>query len=215
MLLIENSNEKINKRYGVNSSNGDSKKEMILVDENGNVDPSTPIQYDYATITSIKKYSILDKAISVGNAKIVTRVPNPKEQNPSFDNSNNAFYNRGISVQRSNATLYGIRHTIVGEDMTVEFDRNGDGLIDKWGADKSYGVTYSGFFNFRYCYGVTFEDSFVQGHQAYSFWQGTSRNEVGNYDIYAHYCVDITFSNLTQIENEETGEVITNRFMYH
>ena len=215
MLLIENSNEKINKRYGVNSSNGDSKKEMILVDENGNVDPSTPIQYDYATITSIKKYSILDKAIFVGNAKIVTRVPNPKEQNPSFDNSNNAFYNRGISVQRSNTTLYGIRHTIVGEDMTVEFDRNGDGLIDKWGADKSYGVTYSGFFNFRYCYGVTFEDSFVQGHQAYSFWQGTSRNEVGNYDIYAHYCVDITFSNLTQIENEETGEVITNRFMYH
>ena len=215
MLLIVNSGEKINKRYGVNSNSGDNKQEIILVDEHGNVDTSTPIQYDYSAITAITKYSIKDKGISVGNAKIITRVPDPKTQNPDFDNSNGAFYSRGISVQRSNTRIYGIEHSIVGEDMTVEIDRNGDGVIDKWGADKSYGVTYDGFFNFRYCYGVTFEDSTVQGHQAYSFWQGDSRNEVGNYDIYARYCVDIAFKNLTQYENKETGEVITNRFMYH
>lgn len=215
MLLIVNSNEKIYKRYGLNSTNGDSKQEMILVDEYGNVDPSTPIQYDYSTVTAITKYSISDKPITVGNASITTRVPNPKAQNASFDNSNNAFYYRGISIQRSNTTLSGIVHSIIGEDMTVEIDRNGDGVIDKWGADKSYGVTYDGFFNFRYCYGVTFADSTVQGHQAYSFWQGSSRNEVGNYDIYARNCIDLTFSNIIQYENEETGETITNRFMYH
>ena len=215
MLLIENSTEKINARYGVNSSNGDSKKEMIIVDANGNVDPSTPIQYNYSKITSIKKYSISDKPISVGNAKIITKVPDPKAQNPDFDNTTGAFYSRGILVQRSNVTLYGVEHSIVGEDMTIEIDRNGDGTIDKWGADKSYGVTYDGFFKFKYCYGTTFEDSIVQGHQAYSFWQGESRNEVGNYDIYASYCVDLTFRDITQYENEATGEVITNRFMYH
>ena len=215
MLLIENSTEKINARYGVNSSNGDSKKEMIIVDANGNVDPSTPIQYSYSKITSIKKYSVSDKPISVGNAKIITKVPDPKAQNPDFDNTTGAFYSRGILVQRSNVTLYGVEHSIIGEDMTIEIDRNGDGTIDKWGADKSYGVTYDGFFNFRYCYGTTFESSVVRGHQAYSFWQGESRNEVGNYDIYARYCVDLTFRDITQYENEATGEVITNRFMYH
>ena len=215
MLLIENSTEKINARYGVNSSNGDSKKEMIIVDANGNVDPSTPIQYNYSKITSIKKYSISDKPISVGNAKIITKVPDPKAQNPDFDNTTGAFYSRGILVQRSNVTLYGVEHSIVGEDMTIEIDRNGDGTIDKWGADKSYGVTYDGFFKFKYCYGTTFDSSVVQGHQAYSFWQGESRNEVGNYDIYASYCVDLTFRDITQYENEATGEVITNRFMYH
>jgi hypothetical protein len=38
---------------------------------------------------------------------------------------------------------------------------------------------------------------------------------MGNYDIAATDCINISFLNLTQYENKETGEVITNRFMYH
>ena len=182
--------------------------------------PSTPIQYDYSGITRIYVYSIDDKPVSFGNGKIITRVPNPRAQDPDYEN-NYCFFYRGVSIQRSNVTLYGIEHRIYGEDMTIEVDRNGDGTIDKWGSDKSYGVPYTGFYTFDGCYNVTFKDSFVQGHQAYSFYQlnedtgGISRNEMGSYDIYANYCVDLSFINIIQYENEATGEVITNRFMYH
>ncbi len=220
MIRVENSEEKIYIRFGENKNSGSNKKEMLLVDENGNVDPSTPIQYDYSGITKIYVYSIDDEPISFGNGKIITRVPNPRAQDPDYEN-NYCFFYRGVSIQRSNVTLYGIEHRIYGEDMTIETDRNGDGTIDKWGADKSYGVPYTGFYTFEGCYNVTFKDSFVQGHQAYSFYQlnedtgGISRNEMGSYDIYANHCVDLSFINIVQYENEATGEVITNRFMYH
>ena len=214
LIKIESAGDMIYMRYGVNANNGVNKNEMILVDENGNVDPSTPIQYDYSIVTKITVYSTDEKSISVGNGKIITIAPDPKAQDPDYEN-NYCYYSRGLLVQRSNTTIYGVEHSIVGEDMTILSDRNGDGVIDKWGDDKSYGVPYSGFFNFKSCYNVVMQDCLVQGHQAYSFWQGTSRNEMGSYDISATDCVNLSFINLDQYENEETGEVITNRFMYH
>lgn len=215
MLKIENSNRKIYIRYGENANSGTNLSEYILVDENGNVDPSTPIQYDYTTVTKITRYSVNDTPISVGNGKITTMVPDPKEQDPTYEN-NYCYYARGIYVSRSNTTLYGIEHRIQGEDMTVETDRNGDGVIDKWGADKSYGVPYSGFFNFNNAYNIKMQDCLVQGHQAYSFYnESGARNEMGSYDINATGCIALQFLGIDQYENEATGEVITNRFMYH
>ena len=214
LLKIVNKNEKIYIRYGENANSGVDKSEVILVDENGNVDPSTPIQYDYKELTSLIQFSVNEKPISVGNGKIITRVPDPKYQDPDYEN-NYCYFSRGIMVQRSNTTIYNIEHVIEGEMMTIEIDRNGDGVVDKWGADKSYGVPYAGFFNFKYCYNATMTDCIVQGHQAYSFWQGTVRNEMGSYDLSATDCVNLNLLNLTQYENEATGETIINRFMYH
>ena len=218
MVKLESSAEKIYMRYGENANGGVNKNEIILVDENGNVDPSTPIQYDYSTLTKITVYSMSDKPIRVGNGTITTWAPNPKSYDPDYEN-NYCYYARGIMVQRSNTTIYGIKHIVEGEDMTIEIDRNGDGIIDKWGADKSYGVPYIGFFSFGQCNNAVMTDCLVEGHQAYSFYQnvGTSvvRNEMGSYDLNATDCVNLQLINITQYENEETGEVITNRFMYH
>ena len=215
MIKIESAGDKIYIRYGNNANSGVDKKEMLLVDENGNVDPSTPIQYDYSSVTKITVYSIDDKPIRIGNGTITTVAPNPKEQDASYEN-NYCYYNRGVYVQRSNTTLYNIEHVIDGEDMTIETDRNGDGVIDKWGADKSYGVPYAGFFTFKMCYNVQMVDCIVEGHQAYSFYQNsTTRNEMGSYDIAATECINLSLIGVEQYENESTGEVITNRFMYH
>ena len=214
MLKIVNSNEKIYIRYGVNANNGANKYEFILVDENGNVDPTTPIQYDYATVTELRAYSITDKPIFVGNATITTVAPNPKEYDPDYEN-NYCYFARGIMVNRSNTTVHNVQHIVEGEQMSIKIDRNEDGIVDYWGEDKSYGVPYSGFFAFSGCGNVTMKDCLVEGHQAYNFWQGLSRNEMGSYDINASDCVNVSFLNITQYENEATGETITNRFMYH
>ena len=228
MIKIENSNERIFIRYGENADGGDYKQEMLYVDENGNI-IGTPIQYDYSTVTSIKVYSVTDDPIMVGNATIKTIVPDPKAQDPNYDN-NYAQFNRGILVRRSNATLYSIIHIIEGEDMSVIIDRDGDGKTgdadpdgdgrpEKWTDDKSYGVPYNGFFMFDSAYNVKLQDCQVQGHQAYNFYDANgSRNEMGSYDIAAKYCIAIQFINVTQRENYgeyASDTVITNRFMYH
>ena len=221
MIKIESAGDKIYRRYGENANGGVDKNEMILVDEDGNVDPTTPIQYNYSTVTKITVYSTDDAPVSIGNARIKTVVPQPKKIDPDYDN-HYCYYGRGIAVRRSNTTLYDIKHSIEGEDMTIEIDRNGDGIIDFWGADRSYGVPYIGFFYFVGCNKATLTDSLLQGHQAYSFWQGATRNEPGNirnemgsYDLNATDCINLSLLNLTQYENKETGEVITNRKMYH
>ena len=217
MIKIEDSTDRIFIRYGENADGGDYKQEMLYVDKDGNV-IGTPIQYDYDTITSIKIYSITDTPINVGNAKITTIVPDPKKQYTNYDN-NYCQFNRGILVRRSNATLYNIEHIIEGEDMTVKIDRNGDGTIDYWGADKSYGVPYNGFFMFDSAYNVKLQDCQVQGHQAYNYYDANgSRNEMGSYDIAAKYCINVSFIGVKQRENygDYTADtVITNRFMYH
>ena len=221
LIKIEDSTEKIYLRYGENANGGVNKNEMILVDEEGNVDPTTPIQYDFFSVTKITVYSTDDAPVSIGNGRIKTIVPNPKSVDPDYEN-HYCYYGRGVCVQRSNSTVHNIVHSIEGEDMTIEIDRNGDGVIDFWGADKSYGVPYIGFFAFYRCNNSLMTDCRVQGHQAYSFYQGATRNEKGNvrnemgsYDITANDCINLHFKNLVQYENKETGEVITNRKMYH
>ena len=224
MLKIVDSTDKIYIRYGVNANNGTNKYELILVDENGNVDPSTPIQHNYTTVTDLIAYCATDTPISVGNGTITTIAPNPKEYDPDYEN-NYCYFARGIAVNRSNTTLYDVIHVIEGEDMSVIIDRDGDGrtgtdlnssgLPEQWTDDKSYGVPYSGFFSFSGCSNVTMTDCTLEGHQAYNFYQGSSRNEMGSYDLSASDCINLSLLNLTQYENEATGEVITNRFMYH
>ena len=218
ILKVENSGEKIYRRYGENANGGVNKGEMIIVDANGNVDPSTPLQYDYTAVTKITVYSLNEAPISVGNGTITTIAPNPKEYDPDYEN-NYCYYARGILVTRSNTTVHDVKHIVENEDLTIEIDRNGDGVIDKWGADKSYGVPYHGFFNFQMCNNPTMVDCLVEGHQAYCFFQdlnGTKvRNEMGSYDINSTDTIGLKLIRITQYENEETTEVITNRFMYH
>ena len=219
IVKLETSDEKIYMRYGENANGGVNKNEMIIVDAEGNVDPTTPIQYDYSTVTKITVYSLNEKPVSIGNGTIITIANSPKQYDPDYEN-NYCYYARGILVERSNTTVHDIKHVVENEDMTIEIDRNGDGGLDKWGADKSYGVPYIGFFNFKVCNNAVMQDCFVEGHQAYCFWQdmgggNLARNEMGSYDINATDCIGIKFIRIEQYENAETGETITNRFMYH
>ncbi|MBE5782311.1 MAG: hypothetical protein E7329_03230 [Clostridiales bacterium] len=215
MLKIENETYKINRRYGVNENAGDSLHEYILVDEKGNVDPSTPIQYDYECVTAITAYTTDEKPLSMGNGSIETIATDPKKDDPDYDNQYH-YFARGICVKRSNVTLHDIDHTKTGEDKAYLMDRNGDGKIEIYGADKPFGVPYIGTFCFRECVGVLMRDCSVQGHQAYNFFMPDgARNECGSYEMSSMGCIGLTYRNLRQKENPETGEVITNSTMYH
>ena len=205
MLELKNSNVKIyirNDSSG-NGNSGQSLQEVILVDENGNVDPSTPIQYDYDGLTSITAYSTTEAPITVKGGHFRTVTCNPADYDPDYEN-NYCFFRRGIQVNRSNTTITNVKYTKVGEDESQA--NNYD----------NKGTPYYGIFAFDYVYNVTFRKSKIQGHKAYSFFEKNgTRNEMGSYTIYANSCIGLNFIRLDQIVANGEKADITDRVQYH
>ncbi len=227
MLKIENNNVKINVRYGVNANNGENQHEMILVDEWGNVDPSTPIQYDYDVVTSIVSYPIDDTPITLKNADMLTIAPNPAKayaeaiENETFPDgadveyiNNYCYFNRGFGVNRSNVTISNVNHTKMGEFYN-RADNSGLAIKNEHLAvdyaaypgaydntqDKYYtlGVPYSGFFNVKTSYNFTLKDAQIHGHKEYSFIMASgARNAMGSYELGGTNSVKVTYDNLFQ-----------------
>lgn len=129
MIVIENSNNKQFIRYGPNRDNGASQQELIIVDKDGNIDPSTPLQWSYDAVTTAYLYSVTDRPITVGNCKVTTK----SNTAPSAY----TYYMRNFLINRSNMTLTNVHHTIVGEGDT--------------------GAPYQGIITVRKCANVTIE----------------------------------------------------------
>ena len=169
LLYIANSNVKQYIRYGANANSGANQQELILVDENGNVDPSTPIMWDYDVITSAIAYPVGDTPITVSGGTFITRAnAAPREY---------TYYARNITVRRSNVTLTGITHLITDEGDT--------------------GAPYNGFFAISYCNNVCVENCVFTGHKVYKLSSDVN-NSMGTYDISINSANLITFKNCTQ-----------------
>lgn len=202
LLKIQDQGERIYSRWGENANGGVPRQEMILVDKDGNVDPTTPIQYDYRAVTEITAYASDDTPITVENASFVTLVCDPREVDPAYTN-HYCYHNRGMHIMRSNVTVTHVNHDKQGEHETV-------------------GVPYNAFYRFDKCYNVELRDASICGQRAYSFMDvnkhtgAQTRNEMGSYSINMNDCIDVRFIGLTQMEDGRTGEdVITNRKRYH
>ena len=107
LLRITNKNKRQFYRYGGNADNGKEQKEIILVHADGTIDPTTPLHWDYDTITEVVKFSVNERQITVGNAKIETIC---NQMVPDYK-----YYYRNIIIQRSNAILTDVDHIITGE----------------------------------------------------------------------------------------------------
>lgn len=169
LIHIANSNIKQYIRYGENANSGANQQEVILVDENGNVDPSTPILWDYAAITSAIAYPIGDKPITISGGTIVTRANQaPREY---------TYYARNISIERSNVTVSGLTHLITGEGDT--------------------GAPYAGFISISDCNNVLVENTTFTGHKVYKLSSNVN-NSMGTYDIGLNFANSVTFKNCRQ-----------------
>jgi hypothetical protein len=147
-------------------------KEVILVDENGNVDPSTPILWDYNTVTGVSYFSVNDKPITIEGGTIRTIA----NQAPS----DYTYYNRGISIQRSNTVIKNVTHLITGEGAT--------------------GAPYNGFFNVSNCNNILIENCVLTGHKTYRQQDNTSVS-MGSYEISCGNANKVTYKNVTQTNN--------------
>ena len=207
LLAIYNSKHKVYRRSGgshMNESTGvqqsNDMHELILIDAEGNIDPSTPFMFDYDQVTKIYVMRADDAPITIKGGTVTTIAcgldclivdANGKERQFSY-------YQRGIDVSRSNTVVEGVKHFVIGEITFEEHDLYG-----------KEGVHYRGFFYGSDANDVTFRNCQVQGRRYY----GVS----GTYDLGGNMVNKITFEGCTQINfwidangnpaTAETGEL--------
>ena len=158
-------------RFGPNQNNGSPQTDIFVVDKNGNVDPETPIIWDFEQITEIKALPMDETTLKITGGRFTT-IANKAE-------SRYTYYSRNIVIRRSNVVVDGLEHRITGE---------GD-----------HGAPYSGFISIRDCANVTVKNTILTGHKTYRTIGSAGKTvSMGSYDISVSRAVNVSFVNCTQ-----------------
>lgn len=168
LLLIENDRVRRFIRHGNNSNSGAPQTDVVIVDEDGNVDSSTPIAWDFEHISSCRAYPLDRKTLSLSGGRFTTIANNA-------DVAGYTSYGRNIEIRRSNVVVDGLRHFVTAEG--------------------EHGAPYGGFISIRRCADVRVENSVLSGHKTYYSNDGVP---MGSYDILANRAVNVSFVNVTQ-----------------
>lgn len=119
---------------------GKEQHEYVIVDAEGNIDPTTPFLFDYDTVSSIYAYRIDDTPIVIdGGGGTMTTL----SSNVSLEEGEKQNITRNLYVTRCNVTVKNVVHNIYNEPGET-------------------GHTYSGFFYTGNAYNVEFNNCVVQ-----------------------------------------------------
>lgn len=181
LVYVENSNvlQFVRNGGGQNNDPGKPQQEVILVDAEGNIDPTTPVQWDYSVVTRVKVVRIDDAPITVsgGGEGVYTTFTTIFNGSPYGEND--SYLSRNIKVTRSNVTVTNFIHIIEGEE------------------DCQSGQPYDGFTCTDMCNNVTWQGLTLQ---RYKTWNNTvSGNQVArSYEVRAGHCANLTYKDCTQ-----------------
>ena len=228
LLTVYNTSSNKYIRWGYVDGQNHTQEEIILIDKDGNIDPTTPFLIDYEKVTKIKIQIIDDvEPITVKNATITTR-------STKINKAGNIT--RNIVVNRPYTTIEGIKHVIEGEydgvnigmlkgeertplkfdeklgyyvpaagytaDRYKIYDSNGEEYTGKDVVLMS-GVTYTGIINVSFSEGVTVKNCEFQAHMYYGS---------GTYDLNLYNANNVTFENCIQTNffDETRGPTYSN-----
>ncbi len=171
LVVLYDSNVKRYIRKGANQNSGSSQTDVILVEENGSIDPETPLIWDFDAVTNAVAYPIDTETLTVNGGRFTTLANNAS--------SEYNYYTRGIQVRRSNTVIDRLYHDIKNEGKT--------------------GSPYSAFVSLSCCADVTVKNSTFTGHKKYKTIgsAGTSVT-MGTYDIGGSTAVNAKFINCKQ-----------------
>ena len=176
-------------RYGGNQNNGTAQEEIILVNADGTIDPSTPLQWDYTTLSKIEVYPV-DEAPLILSGGTKDQVDDYGALGV-FDNfdcidrahvhsilndapSTYMYHARNIEISRSNVTVKNIEHTV---DDDIE-----------------HSAPYAGFVNVLYATDVVIEGMIYQkAKYFYTTGSGSSEVWMGSYEMHADYANNVTW----------------------
>ena len=177
-IVLSDSNHKNYIRYGVNENSGTTQQEVILVDKDGNVDPTTPLMFDYEQVTGITVYKIDVEPLLIQGGRFNTS-PYLTDKQQQY-----TAYGRGLKCSRSNVTFKNIRHYLENEGSYNYSTNTGD-----------YGCPYGGFYITVLCNNVRYENCVASAHVVY---KGTNGAGMGTYDVDPSRCTNIVYKNCYQ-----------------
>ncbi len=171
LITVTNSQVKHYIRFGLNQNNGASQTDIFMADKSGKVDMNAPIIWDFGQITEISALPIDEKLLIIKGGRFTT-IANKAE-------SKYTYYNRNITIKRSNVLVDGLEHRITGE---------GD-----------HGAPYGGFLNIGSCAYVTIRNTVLTGHKTYTTIGAAGKPvTMGTYDISANRALNVSFINCSQ-----------------
>lgn len=185
-------------------------REVIVVNEDGSIDPLSPVQFPWAGIYTIDKYYIDEEPLTITGGEFTT------VQN-ILDSS--TYIQRGISIQRSNVLMDGVEHYVIGEEkqftstsfyQIIKKDKQGNEIIAEEGYHARLGAPYQGFFRLSYCMNVTLRNCVFTNHLVvHNIKPGDEINSTSPYDYYAEYGVNLTIDHCSCARNMEfTNEYV-------
>lgn len=132
---------------GIISDNGTAQHEFVMVDKDGNIDPTTPLQWTYDKITSLEVVNVEDAPITISGGEgeeqsVIETVSNHSE-------AMNRYLSRVIRIQRSNTTFRNIRHEVTNEELS------------------DVGAPYAGFTHTQKCENITYERLTFQRYKVF------------------------------------------------
>jgi len=154
-------------RRGLNQNNGAPQSDCFILRRDGTIEGA--IDWDYATITRIEALPLDQRPLTLSGG-VFTTTANRMVQEKGYN-----YWARNIVISRSNTTVVGLTHHIIGETEV--------------------GHPYSGFLSVRRCANVTLRDCFVTGHRTYSTIGAADKPvSMGSYDLNANEVVNFTLS---------------------
>ena len=175
LLYIESNLERHYIRYGGNNNNGASQQEIIYVHADGTIDSTTPLQWDYETVTRVEVFPIDTDPILItgGDGDQRATVKTIFNGAPSLY----TYYKRNFAITRSNVTLQNIDHIVEGEGET--------------------GAPYNGFTAVNYAHNVTIQNMLI--HRLKSYYLETDpSNNMGSYEMSAGHSNNLLWKNIKQ-----------------
>lgn len=171
LLFVENSKKKVYIREGLNQNNGAPQREVFVVDAEGNIDPRTPVVFNFEQITKITAYPIDEKTLTIKGGEFTT-IANQAESKYNYHAHN-------IAINRSNTRVEGLTHLVTGE---------GD-----------HGAPYSAFLAISHSYNVVISNCLMTGRKIYKTIGSAGKPvNMGSYDLTAHSSACCLWENCRQ-----------------
>ena len=168
-VRVENDRQRRYIRRGLNQNNGTPQRDCFILRRDGTIEGA--IDWDYDTITRVDAHPIDERPLILAGG-VFTTIANRMQQEKGYN-----YWSRNIAISRSNTTVAGLTHHVVGET--------------------DVGHPYSGFLAVRRCANVTLRDCFVTGHKTYTTIGSAGEPvSMGSYDLTAHEVVNFTLSSV-------------------
>ena len=164
-VRVENSRKRVYIRKGLNQNNGVPQRDVFILRRDGSIQGA--IDWDYDTLTRVEARPIDERPLELRGG-VFTTTANRMQQEKGYN-----YWSRNIVISRSNTTVVGLTHHVVGETEV--------------------GHPYSGFLSVSSCANVTLRDCFFTGHKTYTTIGAAGKPvSMGTYDVSANEVVNFS-----------------------